>query len=285
MSRPTSVPSYRDLLDDASQLLYDVTETPRIDAEVLLQHTISQSMAWLISHGDSLASAPHIKDFYSAVGERQNGKPIAYITGTREFWTLSLEVNENVLIPRPDTETLVEQALQRIPKNSDRQLLDLGTGSGAIALALAKERPNCEVYAIDSQAGALQVARENATRNSIDNIHFLQSNWFEHLDKTAKFDLIASNPPYVEIGDPHLSQGDLRFEPDSALIAGGQGLSDLDQIIRTSPAYLNPEGCLLVEHGFAQKSEVADIFEQTGYSAISCFYDINNLPRCTIGKI
>jgi len=283
MAQKTAVPNYKKLLDDATKLLYEASDTPRIDAEFLLQHVIAKPMAWLISHGDSLATAEHIKNYYSAVSDRQVGKPIAYITGSREFWTLNLTVNESVLIPRPDTETLVEHALQRIPTNS-RQLLDLGTGSGAIALALAKERPTCDVIAVDSQAAALKVAQANAALNGISNISFLQSNWFDRITKTSKFDLIASNPPYVEIDDPHLQTGDLRFEPDSALIAADNGLSDLRIIINSAPQYLNEQGWLIVEHGYNQETEVTKIFEQVGYSEISCFRDINNLPRCTAGQ-
>lgn len=280
----TAAPSYVSLLDDATKLLYDTSDTPRIDAEILLQHVIAQSMAWLISYGDTLASSEHIKKFYAAVAARQTGKPIAYITGFREFWTLTLNVNEAVLIPRPDTETLVEHALERIPKNQQCQLLDLGTGSGAIALALAKERPKANVSAIDFEADALKVARSNAVLNDISNINFRQSSWFEDIPKTPKFDLIASNPPYVEQGDPHLQQGDLRFEPNTALIAANHGLSDLSLIINSSPEYLNIGGWLIVEHGYNQQIEVAKHFENAGFCEVSCFDDINGLPRCTAGK-
>ena len=284
MAQNSAVPSYKDLLDDASKLLFDASDTPRIDAEILLQHVISKPMAWLIAHGDSLATANHIKNFYAAISDRQTGKPIAYITGSREFWTLNLKVNESVLIPRPDTETLVEHALQHIPSDSHGQLLDLGTGSGAIALALAKERPDCDVYAIDSQPAALQIAQENAELNGIKNISFVRSNWFDDVAKTPKFNLIASNPPYVQPGDPHLLEGDLRFEPDSALTATENGLSDLRQIITAAPEYLAAQGWLIVEHGYNQEIEVAEIFTQIGYSQIRCFHDINGLPRCTIGQ-
>ena len=284
MTQSATVPSYKELLDDATQLLYNESDTPRIDAEVLLQHSASVSMAWLISHGETLADANHIKDFYAAVKARQNGQPIAYITGSRDFWTLTLKVDETVLIPRPDTETLVEQALERIPSDRACQLLDLGTGSGAIALALAKDRPSSTVCAVDSQVDALQVAQANAKLNKIDNVSFVESNWFENIETTSKFDLIASNPPYVETGDPHLQQGDLRFEPDSALIAAGNGLSDLGTIIETSPNYLNSGGWLIVEHGYNQESEIASLFKHASFAQISCFRDINNLPRCTVGQ-
>ena len=279
-----AVPSYKNLLDDASKLLYEVSDTPRIDSEILLQYVIAKPMAWLISHGNSLATAEHIKEFYSTISDRQAGKPIAYITGTRDFWTLKLKVNNSVLIPRPDTETLVEQALQRIAANRRCQLLDLGTGSGAIALALAKERPNSDICAVDFQAPALTVAKENAKLNDIKNVSFLLSNWFDGIAETSKFDLIASNPPYVEVGDPHLQKGDLRYEPDSALIAADNGLSDLSLIINAAPNFLTEQGWLIVEHGYNQEIEVGQIFEQTGFSGIRCFRDINDLPRCTLGQ-
>jgi len=284
MIKSAAVPSYKRLLDDASKLLYDTSDTPRIDAEVLLQHVITRPMAWLIAYGDTLADSAHIRTFYAAINERQKGKPIAYITGSRDFWTLTLKVNKNVLIPRPDTETLVEHALQRIPSNQQSYILDLGTGSGAIALSLAKERPQAKISAVDFELAALETAKSNAELNNLNNVSFVQSSWFEALPKTPKFDLIAANPPYVEADDPHLQQGDLRFEPSSALIAAKHGISDLETIINTSPEYLTAQGWLIVEHAYNQKTEVAELFHNVGFTEISCFHDINDLPRCTAGQ-
>ena len=277
--------TYKALLDDASKLLYESSDTPRIDAEVLMQHVIGQPLAWLIAYGDTIATADHVKAFCQLADARKEGNPIAYLTGSRDFWSLTLKVNEHVLIPRPDTETLVEEALQRLPKDSELAILDLGTGSGAIALSLAKERPQARVLAIDSEAGALGVARENADLNNIDNVEFLLSNWFDALGDRQAFNLIAANPPYVEPDDPHLQRGDLRFEPDSALIANGHGLSDLSRIIETAPQYLSVQGFLIVEHGYNQAQDVAALFHANGFDEITLFTDINDLPRCTIGRL
>jgi len=276
--------TYRGLLDDATKHLYETSETPRIDAEILLQHVIERPLAWLIAYGDTIATSEHVKNFLQLVSQRQSGKPIAYLTGTRDFWTLTLKVDDNVLIPRPDTETLVEQALKRLPENTPLDIMDLGTGSGAIALSIAKERPQAKVLAVDSEAGALKVAEENAELNRIKNTEFLQSNWFTNIPN-RKFNLIAANPPYVEAGDPHLKQGDLRFEPDAALIASGKGVDDIKNIIKNSRDYLQDKAWLIIEHGYNQADQVAALFEAADFKNIELFKDINELPRCTAGQM
>jgi len=285
--------TYRSLLDDATQLLYDISDTPRIDAEALMQHAIEQPMAWLIAYGDSIASSEHTENFFSMIAERQTGKPIAYITGSREFWTLNLRVNEHVLIPRPDTETLVENALSVLDSNDALSILDLGTGSGAIALSIAKERPNSSVLALDAHQAALDVAQDNAKRNVLTNVQFLLSDWYSALDNKSselsinepRFDLIASNPPYIDAADEHLSRGDLRFEPSTALIANNDGLSDIEHIIRNAKKFLKRNAYLIIEHGYNQQAVVAQLFEHNGFQNIVCHQDINHLPRCTIGQI
>ena len=281
----SSAISYRGLLDDATKTLFDGSETPRIDAEILMQHVIDKPLAWLIAHGESIATSDHIRAFYQLINQRHAGQPIAYLIGRKDFWNLSLKVDSNVLIPRPDTETLVEQALERIAKDSASDVLDLGTGSGAIALAIAKDRPKAKVLAVDSQNGALTIARENATINSIGNAQFLHSDWYSNLPKGLSFDLIASNPPYIENGDPHLQQGDLRFEPSSALVAMDNGLADLNLIISKAPCFLKTRGWLLVEHGYNQADEVARLFKSNGFNNVNGYQDINKLPRCTAGRL
>jgi len=276
--------TYQTLLDDASKRLYDQSDTPRIDAEVLLQHVVERPLAWLIAHGSNKATEQHINDFNRLVETRQTGQPIAYLTGHKEFWSLDLLVNDSVLIPRPDTETLVEAALEKLTDNSASRVLDLGTGSGAIALAIAKERPLSDVLAVDFEAEALVVARKNATMNTINNVRFAQSDWFNAISHEPKFDLICTNPPYIEAGDPHLQQGDLRFEPDSALIATDNGLSDLRTIINMAPDYLTNDGWLLLEHGFDQAAPVAALLRDAGFIDIEHHKDINGLNRCTGGK-
>lgn len=277
--------TYKSLVDDAKALLYEHCDTPRIDAEILIGHVTKQPLSWLISYGDSIASAEHIKQFYKLVNERQSGQPIAYLIGERDFWTLSLSVDSNVLIPRPDTETLVEAALPLLANSDDTNVLDLGTGSGAIALSLAKELPKANVTAVDMHSNALNVAKKNAAKNNISNVSFVQSNWFESLDDSLQYDLIASNPPYIEPNNPHLNQGDLRFEPTTALVAQDNGLADLSNIIQTAPQFLKDNGWLIVEHGYNQASAVEHLFKQSGFTQISLHKDLNNLARCTLGQL
>jgi len=283
------VPSYRELVTQASELLYETSDTPRIDAEVLMQHCVGKNMAWLIAYGDSSADAGHIKDFFSLVEQRQKGQPIAYLLGYKEFWSMKLEVNEHVLIPRADSETLVECALAHLQDQASltqasHKILDLGTGSGAIALAIAKEKPQASVFAVDSQENALAVAKKNAANLELKNVQFLQSDWFSAINEHG-FDIILSNPPYVESGDPHLQQGDLRFEPDAALIGAGDGLEDIRQIVATAPDYLKADGKLLIEHGFDQALAVKEIMSRCGFIDIENHQDLNYLPRCTFGKL
>jgi len=283
--KTSSAVSYRGLIDDAKQALYDTSDTPRIDAEILLQHVINQPLSWLIAFGDRIASTEHTRAYYQLVEKRQQGQPIAYLIGERDFWSLVLSVNEHVLIPRPDTETLVEAALERIDSsNQNLKLLDLGTGSGAIALSLAKEQPTANVVALDQSPDALKVATHNAQHNQINNVQFMQSDWFSALDDRQKFDLIASNPPYIEPNDPHLAQGDLRFEPASALVAQENGLSDLRIIINQAPEYLNANGWLIVEHSYNQADDMKQLFNERGFTNVSTVYDLNQLPRCTLGQ-
>lgn len=276
--------TYKGLVDDATKQIYSQSDTPRIDAEVLIQHVTGQSMAWLIAYGDTPASAEHIKSFYELVRRRGHGEPVAYITGVRDFWTLTLKVDENVLIPRPDTEALVDSALESLARDQSLDVLDLGTGSGAIALSIAKERSMAKVIATDLHDGALNVAKANAVDNDINNVEFRQGGWFEPIDGKEQFDLIASNPPYVEPGDAHLSQGDLRFEPITALVAGNQGLADLHNIIENAPRFLKDGATLIVEHGYNQAEQVAEAFSKNGFQHIELVKDINDLPRCTRGQ-
>ena len=219
-----------------------------IDAQVLLAHVVARDRAWLAAHRDETLTRDHADAFFELAKRRREGEPVAYLTGFREFFGLRISVTPAVLIPRPETETLVELALEWLPIERPLRVLDLGTGSGAIALALAHERPQARVIATDASSAALEVARKNAQTLAIANVEFVDADWYVGFDESA-FDLIASNPPYVATGDPHLDEGDLRFEPSAALVAEAAGLAALRTIIAGAPPRLVPGGALVVEHG------------------------------------
>lgn len=253
-----------------------------IEAQLLLMHVLNVNRAWLIAHATDLLQAVAANDFGKLVQRRLQGEPVAHILGSREFFGLTLKVTPDTLIPRPDTETLVEAALQKI--NGPMRILDLGTGAGAIALAIARHAPQCEVIAVDASAAALSVATENAGALQLSNVKFLASNWFAALPE-CKFDLIVSNPPYIENNDPHLQQGDLRFEPLSALASGADGLQDIRQIITQAPAYLNEGGRLMLEHGYNQAAAVQKLLNAHGFQGIQTIKDLGDNPRVTLGQI
>ena len=347
-------------------------ETAKLEAQLLLQHVLNVNRAWLIAHENDTLQA-NIHAAYRAMLERRlNGEPIAYILGYREFYGLNLKVSPDTLIPRADTETLVEAALARIAlssapspqplshtgarglnllhesplplrergeshdtssspsfprkqesmltlnqkmdsrvrendevenkkyeekpyvalksldsnfrRNDNLSILDLGTGAGAIALAIAKHRPQANITALDASQAALDIAIENAQHLSIANVKFLLSDWFSALTN-EKFDLIVSNPPYIEAEDAHLKQGDLRFEPLSALASGAEGLDDLRKIIAQAPNHLKPHGCLLLEHGYNQAEAVANLLKKAGFSEVETIKDLGGNNRVTLGKI
>lgn len=214
---------------------------------------------------------------------RLDGEPVAHITGSREFWSLELRVTTDVLIPRPETELLVEQALKHIPINQAVDIIDLGTGSGAIAIAIATERPRANVFATDSSAQALAIATSNATTHKLQTIEFIHSDWFKSLE-TKQFDVIVSNPPYVAHDDPHLAQGDVRFEPVSALAAGPDGLDDIRTLCADSIAHLKPGGWLVIEHGFDQGLAARGLFEEAGLKNVATYRDLSTNERVTEGR-
>jgi len=255
----------------------------RIDAEALLQHVLGKPRSWLIAHADDALDLD-VRTAYTALVERRAaGEPVAYITGRRGFWSLDLEVTPATLIPRPETELLVEMALQRVPRDVTAQLADLGTGSGAIALAIASERPQARVIATDVSAEALVVAERNARRLGIDNVTFLPGDWLAPL-ADRRFALIVSNPPYIEAHDPHLAQGDLRFEPTSALISGCDGLDDIRRIVDAARAHLDPGGWLLLEHGWNQGDAVRTRLCATGYVEAFTSRDLEQRDRVSGGR-
>ncbi len=260
----------------------------KLEAQLLLQNLLKVNRAWLISHQND-ALQPNIHEAYRAlINRRVNGEPIAYIIGVREFYGLSLKVTPATLIPRPDTETLVDAALAKIPLQKNLNICDLGTGTGAIALAIAKHRPQASILALDASQAALDIAIENAQNLKIPNVDFILSDWFSALnqkDSTQKFDIIVSNPPYIETSDEHLRQGDLRFEPKSALESGQDGLDDIRNIISQAPQYLNAPGWLLFEHGYNQAEKVAALLQQAGFSKVSHAQDLAGINRVTSGCI
>jgi release factor glutamine methyltransferase len=256
----------------------------KLEANLLCQHVLNVNRAWLISHETDALEANQQVAFEALVTRRLNGEPIAYILGSREFYGLPLKTTPATLIPRPDTETLVEAALAKIPQNASLNILDLGTGSGAVALAIAKNRTNCKVTAVDASSGALSVAFENVQALKLNNVRMLESNWFSNL-MGEKFDVIVSNPPYIAQDDAHLQQGDLRFEPISALASGVDGLDDIRQIIQDAPHYLKPDGWLMLEHGYDQAGGVAALLSERGFSQIDHAKDIGGTLRVTFGAI
>jgi len=257
--------------------------TARIEAIALLNHVMQQSSrAWFLAHENDALQANNHAEFQALITRRLSGEPIAYIVGSREFYGLNLKVTRDTLIPRPDTETLVEAALAKIPKHQPYSILDLGTGTGAVALAIASQHPEISVIAVDASKAALDVAIDNAAALNIKNVSFLLSNWFANL-RGECFDLIVSNPPYIEKEDDHLRQGDLRFEPLSALASGTDGLDDIRSIIKMAPEHLNTKGWLMLEHGYNQAHQVATLLKQAGFCEISHACDIAGIPRVSIG--
>lgn len=253
---------------------------PLDEAQLLLAWLLNKDRSWLFAWGEQTVPAEVAEQFTELTAQRAAGTPIAYLTGEREFWSLSLRVTPDTLIPRPETEHLVEQTLQAGQPQSPLRVLDLGTGSGAIALALAHARPHWEIHACDRSPGALAVAQSNAARLGL-KLHCLQSNWFDAIE--GHFDLIVSNPPYIRDDDPHLDQGDLRFEPRSALTAGPDGLSDIRHIIARAPAFLAPEGQLLIEHGYDHAPALRQLFNAAGYQAVHSTRDLAGHERITQG--
>ena len=263
-----------------ADLLALSSESAKLDAQVLLLHILQKPRSYLFTWPEHALSDEQQSQFNVFIQRRLKGEPVAHITGLREFWSLSLEVNATTLIPRPDTETLVEQALE-IALPATAKVLDLGTGTGAIALALGSEMPSWQITAVDRVSDAVALATRNQQRLAINNVHVKQSNWFSELHG-EKFNLIVTNPPYIESSDIHLNQGDVRFEPLSALVADDCGMSDIKQIITQSRDYLSSNGYLLIEHGFEQGEAVRHFFEKMAFINIKTVKDLGNNDRVTL---
>ncbi|MEM1112010.1 MAG: peptide chain release factor N(5)-glutamine methyltransferase [Pseudomonadota bacterium] len=269
------------------ELLARATELPgaeaRREAEVLLGHSLGKPRSWLYAWPEAEVGEAERAHFERLLDARASGQPIAYLTGRREFWSLDLAVSPATLIPRPETETLVQWALE-LPLTEPCRALDLGTGSGAIALALLSERPAWHITGVDSSKDALALARDNARYLELGQLEFLQSDWFAQLEG-RRFELLVSNPPYVADSDPHLSRGDLRFEPRSALAAKKSGLADLQLIISQASGYLERPGWLLLEHGYEQGAPVRDMLGAAGFVEVETRLDAAGLERVTGGRL
>ncbi|KAF0206096.1 MAG: release factor glutamine [Gallionellaceae bacterium] len=255
----------------------------RIETQCLLQQVLGVARAYLFAHPERILSEAEEETYQALLLRRLSGEPLAYILGTREFFGLNFNVTPATLIPRPDTELLVELALGRILRPQAR-VLDMGTGSGAIALAIAHQRPDAEVWACDASAAALAVARDNAQRLGIPNAHFIESDWFSAL-RGQRFDLIVSNPPYIAADDGHLSQGDVRFEPLAALASGADGLDDIRDIVGQAGAHLEMQGWLLLEHGYDQAARVRELLQASGFANEFSARDLSGIERCSGGQV
>jgi release factor glutamine methyltransferase len=257
--------------------------TARIEVQCLLQSVLNTARSYLLAHPEQILNAAQTAAYEALLQRRLRGVPIAHILGEREFFGLNLKITPDTLIPRPDTELLVELALQRVLQGRASRVLDLGTGSGAIALAIAHSRPEAIVVAVDNSEAALQVARENARKLGIGNVSFRHGDWFSALEG-QRFDLIVSNPPYIAAGDTHLSQGDVRFEPMSALASGMDGLDDIRRIAGQANAYLEQGAWLLIEHGYDQAQAVRGVLLQNDFTEIFSEKDIAGIERVSAGK-
>lgn len=255
-----------------------------VDGRALMMHVLGVDRAWLVAHDRDRLSREQADAFFALAKRRRDGEPVAYLTGHREFFGLDLVVTPAVLIPRPETETLVEAALARLPTDRSVRVLDLGTGSGAIALAIAHARPQAQVVATDASPEALDVARLNASRLGLRNVAFVRSDWYSQLPAGA-FDFIASNPPYVAPNDPHLVAGDLRFEPRTALVPPADALSALGTIVARAPAHLAPGGGVAVEHGYDQRPAVRALFDAAGFEDVAELRDLAGIDRVVVGRL
>ncbi len=267
----------------ATSQLTPHSDSAKLDAEVLLLKVLDKTRTYLFTWPEAELTSAQQQQFEQAVARRVTGEPVAHITGEREFWSLPLEVNASTLIPRPDTETLVEHVLS-MPLPKAAEVLDLGTGTGAIALALASEFPNWKITAVDASEQAVALAKRNQARLGFNNVTIIHSNWFSGVGE-QQFDLIVSNPPYIDPTDEHLSQGDVRFEPQSALVANQQGYADIYHIITSAKLHLRSGGYLLLEHGFEQADKIRQFFAQMAYINILTIKDMAGCDRVTLAMM
>lgn len=274
----------KQLLADGAKQFERVSDSVRLDANLLLAHALDKPRSYLLAHADETPDNDARQRYASLVERRATGEPVAYILGHQEFWSLRFDVCDAVLIPRPETETLVTKALEIIPEHEPWRMADLGTGSGAIAVAVASERPHCEVVATDISTAALAMARDNAQRHHIENIELRQGNWLEAVSEGG-WEMIVSNPPYVSENDPHLDAPSMQFEPRQALIAPANGLRCLREIIEAAPPLLTQGGWLLLEHGANQAEFVTRLMAAQGFINVATATDLAGHPRVSYGHL
>lgn len=267
------------VLNSATNELLDL-DTAHLDAEILLQSVLGCDRSHFYSHPEKMVPDDKLESYQSLLSLRAKGTPVAYLTGQKEFWSLTLKVTDDTLIPRPETELLVEHALELIPDDAPLNVLDMGTGTGAIALSIARERPQLNIIASDISERTLDIARSNAKLNKISNVKFIHSNWFSEI-KDGPFDLIICNPPYIAEQDTHLQEGDVRYEPRQALVSGPEGLDDLRIIIQQSPDFLKHGGHMLLEHGYQQGQKITELLKSFHYSEINILRDMAGHHRST----
>lgn len=270
-------------LIEAKGALSLVSDSPKLDADILLSHVLDKTRSYLFTYPEKTLSKNELQSANVLLSLRLKGKPIAYLIGKQSFYSLDFKVNEHVLIPRPDSECLIDFCLETLHHNTPAKILDLGTGSGALALTLAYHLPKSKVIAADICPKALAVAKENQAYLNIKNISFIQSDWFNQLEPTL-FDLIIANPPYISESDKALCPNSKQYEPVGALIAPNEGLACLEAIILQSSKWLKPNSTLIVEHGYQQSTKVKKLFESNGYRDIVCHFDLNKKPRAVSGK-
>jgi len=276
--------SIANLTAQGQKLLAISSDSAKLDVEILISLVLKKPRSYLLTWPERKLSDEQLLEFTQVLSRRAEGEPIAYITGVKEFWSLPFEVSKATLIPRPDTETLIELVLDLYGNNNNVTCLDLGTGTGAIALALASENSEWEIDAIDFNSDAVLLAQRNAKQLNLSQVNIYQSDWFKGISNDKAFDLIVSNPPYIDGDDSNLRQGDVRFEPKSALVATEQGLSDIKHIASEARHFLNAQGQLFFEHGFEQGNEVRAILTDLGYQNVKTTHDLNGHERISWAK-
>jgi len=271
----------KDALSHAASLLVE-SDSAALDSEVLLVHALQKDRSYFRAWPEKILSNEELSAFNLLVEKRITGTPVSYLREEREFWSRSFKTSPDVLIPRPDTELLIDIVLHKFTTKQALKILDLGTGSGAIAITLALELDSAQVTAVDFSQEALSIARHNASQHTVSNIQFIHSDWFNNVPSET-FDLVVSNPPYIDCDDPHLQEGDVRFEPHSALVAEHNGFSDIEHITQNAMTFLKPRGILLFEHGYQQGKQVQILLESSGFKATEQFQDLQGHTRATLG--